>query len=179
MGILEIGGNGTQMFGRWLSNTVNLFKLNKGAMTHSLQGKGNQIMKSISKVLKKSSINTVEVPPENVIEIKRPTGLGDKQRVFTQLIGLLITEAYRLGYELTFGDAYRDDRCPYGHQNSLHRKRLAIDLNLFKNGVWLTKTEDHTELGVFWENLHPDCKWGGRFQKADGNHYSYQHQGMK
>ncbi len=122
-------------------------------------------------------VDVIEIPPEEIVEIPMPTRLGDKQRVFTRLVGLLIEEAYRLGYELSFGDAYRDERCPYGHQNSLHRSRLAIDLNLFKNGVYLDKTEDHEELGVFWENLHPECRWGGRFK--DGNHYSYTHQGMK
>ena len=36
--------------------------------------------------------------------------LGSKQRLFTQLIGLLIEYAYQQGYELTFGDAFRDPR---------------------------------------------------------------------
>lgn len=34
--------------------------------------------------------------------------LGQKQRHFTRLVGLLIEYAYQEGYELTFGDAYRD-----------------------------------------------------------------------
>jgi len=48
-------------------------------------------------------------------------------------------------------------------------KRLAIDLNLFKDGEYLTDTEDHRFLGEFWESL--GGTWGGRWD--DGNHYSW------
>jgi hypothetical protein len=58
--------------------------------------------------------------------------LNEKQRRFTKMVAELIQYAYANGYEMTFGDAYRDDRCAYGQPFSLHRKRLAIDLNLLK-----------------------------------------------
>ena len=103
--------------------------------------------------------------------------LGEKQRLFTKLIAKLITYAYDNGYELTFGDAYRDHRVEYGHPNSLHRSRLAVDFNLFKNDEYLTKTSDHEPLGDYWESLDPLCSWGGRFD--DGNHYSLKHNGMR
>ena len=81
------------------------------------------------------------------------------------MVALLILFAYERGYELTFGDAYATS----GHiKKSFHYKRLAIDLNLFKDGKYLTKTEDHEPLGLFWESL--GGTWGGRFE--DGNHYS-------
>lgn len=73
------------------------------------------------------------------------------------------------------GCAEREDG--EGISNSLHTDRLAIDFNLFRNGVWLKTTEDHLPLGQFWEKLHPLCCWGGRF--GDGNHYSITHQGRK
>ena len=101
--------------------------------------------------------------------------LGDKQRRFTCMIGELIGWAYENGYELTFGDAYRDPRVTYGHQNSLHRKHLAVDLNLFINGEWQQSTEAHTPLGEYWESI--GGTWGGRFD--DGNHYSLSYNGMK
>jgi hypothetical protein len=103
--------------------------------------------------------------------------LGDKQRIFTKLVGILIGHAYEKGYELTFGDAFRDPTIVYGHQNSLHRSRLAIDLNLFKDGEYLERTIDHQPLGEFWESLHENCRWGGNFD--DGNHYSFTHGGME
>lgn len=101
--------------------------------------------------------------------------LRKKQSQFARMAANLILEAYARGYEVTLGDAFRDARCPYGSEVSLHKKRLAIDLNLFKDGVWLQRTEDHTEMGEYWESV--GGSWGGRFN--DGNHYSLEHQGMK
>lgn len=105
--------------------------------------------------------------------------LGDKQRLFTRLVGQLILRAYVQGYELTFGASYRDPAWGVGKMpaTSLHGKRLAVDLNLFRDGKFLTRTEDHQPLGEWWEKLHPLCRWGGRFN--DGNHYSLEHEGIK
>lgn len=109
--------------------------------------------------------------------------LGQKQRKFTRMIAQLIEYAYANGYELTFGDAYRDPRLhgdvgvkkSYSSANSLHKSRLAVDFNLFKNGQYLTTTEEHKPLGEYWESI--GGAWGGRFN--DGNHYSIEHQGRK
>lgn len=111
--------------------------------------------------------------------------LGQKQKHFTKLVSKLLIFAHEKGYEITLGDAYRDSRLHgavgikkgYGHSKSAHKQRLAIDLNLFKNGVYLIKTQDHKELGTYWESLDPLCRWGGRFN--DGNHYSLEHNGIK
>lgn len=109
--------------------------------------------------------------------------LGQKQRAFTRMIGLLIEYAYQNGFELTFGDAYRDPRLHgaagvklgYGAASSNHKIRLAVDFNLFKDGQFLHATEDHRPLGEYWESL--GGAWGGRFN--DGNHYSLEHEGRK
>jgi hypothetical protein len=111
--------------------------------------------------------------------------LGDKQKLLGKLVPRLIDMAHELGYEVTLGDAYRDSRVfggmgerkGYGAPNSCHKLRLAIDLNLFKDGNYLTKTEDHEVLGRFWINLHPLCRWGGYFKTPDGNHYAIEHDG--
>jgi hypothetical protein len=117
--------------------------------------------------------------------------LGAKQRIFTRNIALLISWAYANGYELTFGDAYRSPQqaklnsgkygliervtnivtwfSRSGSATSLHMSRLACDLNLFRDGRYLSKTENHRLLGQYWESLHPLNRWGGRFD--DGNHY--------
>lgn len=97
------------------------------------------------------------------------------QVTFVWMLARLIDHAKSLGYELTMGDAYRDPRVPYGHPTSLHKQRLALDLNLFKDGVYLTTTEDHRPLGEWWESI--GGTWGGRFQ--DGNHYSLAYGGMR
>lgn len=114
----------------------------------------------------------------------RAVTLGQKQRRFTLLVAKLIEYAYSQGYELSFGEAYRtpeqaaaNAKSGKGIANSLHCDRLAIDLNLFKDGTYLTSSESHRPLGEFWESLDPNCAWGGRF--GDGNHYSYMHGGRK
>ncbi len=96
---------------------------------------------------------------------------------FSVMVAKLILRANELGYQVTFGDAYRDPRVSYGHPNSVHRRRLAVDLNLFQNGKYLTATEDHRVLGEWWKSQHPLARWGGDFE--DGNHYSFEWDGMK
>lgn len=111
--------------------------------------------------------------------------LREKQALFVRLVGLLIEEAYEQGFELTFGEAYRSPEeaarlavAGAGIKRSLHGERLAIDLNLFRGGQFLTGTADHAALGAYWKNLHPLCRWGGDFQsRPDGNHYSLAHDG--
>ena len=111
--------------------------------------------------------------------------LGQKQRRFAKLVARLIDRAHELGFEVTLGDAYRDPRVhgewgakkSYSAAKSVHKQRLAIDLNLFKNGVYLTNSSDHRPLGEWWEKQAPDCRWGGRWN--DGNHYSFEYGGCK
>lgn len=109
--------------------------------------------------------------------------LGQKQRRFAKLVPRLIDKAHELGFEVTLGDAYRDPRVhgewgtkkSYSASKSVHKQRLAIDLNLFKNGVYQTSSEAHRPLGEWWEK-QGGC-WGGRWN--DGNHYSFEHNGCK
>ena len=110
--------------------------------------------------------------------------LGEKQRLFTRNVAFLIEWAYKEGYELTVAEAYRTQEqsnlnaaAGKGISNSLHMDRLAIDLNLFKDGKYLTNSADHKPLGEFWKSLHPDNRWGGDFSRPDGNHYSFSHNG--
>lgn len=111
--------------------------------------------------------------------------LGNEQRRFTLMTGQLIIFAYSRGYELTYGDAYRDPRVfgevgerksgGYGRSGSNHKIRLAVDFNLFKDGKYLSATADHTFLGEYWESI--GGSWGGRFN--DGNHYSLEYKGRR
>jgi len=107
--------------------------------------------------------------------------LSEKQQLFTQLIEW----AGLRGYRLTFGETYRtpqqaalNAKSGAGISNSLHTLRLAVDLNLFINGEYKTKTEDYLPLGEYWESL--GGTWGGRFKtRPDGNHFSLEHNGVK
>ena len=104
---------------------------------------------------------------------------GQLQRLFPPLVAKLIAFAYAQGYELTFGEAWRstatallDAQQGKGIANSLHIQRLAIDLNLFQDGTYLTDPEAYRPLGEFWKTLHPLARWGGDFTTVDADHFS-------
>lgn len=109
--------------------------------------------------------------------------LGQKQKLFSKLTIKLFQFIIDNDLEFTYGDAYRDSRAfggigiikSYGRSKSNHKLRLAIDINLFKDGHYLTETQDHYLTGQYWESLHEYCSWGGRYD--DGNHYSFVHNG--
>lgn len=109
--------------------------------------------------------------------------LRQKQSRFANMVQKLLLQAFVMGYEVTLGDAYRDPRAHgalgekkgYSAANSCHKLRLAIDLNLFKDGKFLENSEDHKPLGEWWESQ--GGTWGGRWN--DGNHYSLDHEGRK
>lgn len=110
------------------------------------------------------------------------------QSVFAHRIAKLILRAEDIGYEVTLGEAWRSPEeaarlasIGLGIKRSLHCDRLAMDLNLFKNGIWLTKSEDHRPIGLIWEAMsdaHAQCVWGGSWG-SDGNHYSIAFQNRK
>jgi hypothetical protein len=103
--------------------------------------------------------------------------LSEDQNKFVGMIAKLIQFAQANGFYLTFGDAYRDKRVSkesvgnksYFHDWSYHCKRLAVDFNLFKDGVYLTKSEDYKPLADYWKSIGGSAgiDWN------DGNHFSY------
>lgn len=108
------------------------------------------------------------------------------QERFAQDAAKLIQKAAELGYGVTLGDAYRtpaqasaNAASGAGIANSLHCERLAIDLNLFKDGVYITDERGHRELGTWWETLSAGHRWGGRFKRPDPNHYSISPDGVR
>lgn len=114
-----------------------------------------------------------------------PQTTGEAQRLFMRLLPRLIDHIHSQGYECTIGDAYRDPRVfgeigeglGYGHPRSGHKRRLAVDINLYKGGRYLQATEDHVPIGTWWKRQHPLCRSGIDF--ADGNHYSLEWEGVK
>lgn len=111
--------------------------------------------------------------------------LSEKQQLFAVNVAQLILWANDHGLRLTFGEAQRTPECAAlnarkgtGIANSLHTQRLAVDLNLFVNGEYKTRTEDYLPLGEYWESL--GGSWGGRFKSnPDGNHFSLEHNGVR
>ena len=105
--------------------------------------------------------------------------LSKSQQMFASDVVKLLSHMESQGYSFTFGDAYRAPELAElyakegkGILNSLHTKRLAVDINLFdKSGTFLSETKDHASFGAYWESLHPTNRWGGKFKRVDGNHY--------
>ena len=106
--------------------------------------------------------------------------LSQKQRRFSLLVSKLIDWAYDNGYEVVLGHAYRTKGEQLVYFNSgaskvrvgKHPKCLAIDLNVYKDNVYLTETPDYKPLGDFWKSLDPECVWGGDWG-WDGGHFQY------
>lgn len=108
------------------------------------------------------------------------------QEKFAQSAAKLIAKAGELGYGVTLGEAWRtpeqaqwDADHHLGVAHSLHMDRLAIDLNLFQDGVFLTTPEAYVILGTWWKTLGPDYKYGGDFAIRDYDHYSITPDGIR
>lgn len=101
--------------------------------------------------------------------------LREKQSVFALNVSKLIAFAYSEGYELTGGEWLRTEAQQMIYVNSgrsktihsRHLLKLAIDLNLFKDGKILTMPNELKFLGDYWESLNPDNRWGGDWDKDD------------
>jgi len=97
--------------------------------------------------------------------------LGEKQRAFSKALAQLILYAYEIGYEISMGDVWAKT----GHKvNSNHYIRLAADINLFKDGVYLTDGSGHDKLHDYWDTLG-----GAKRIDRDLNHYSFEHKGRR
>ena len=100
--------------------------------------------------------------------------LGAQQELFMENLPYLILKAHELGFKVRGGDLFRDPRATYGSRSSKHHRKLAIDLNLFHRGKYVTDGTVHQGLGEWWESQ--GGIWGGRFE--DGNHYEAPDNGL-
>lgn len=65
-----------------------------------------------------------------------------------------------------------------GINHSVHRLRLAVDINLFKDNKFLEDAADYLPFGAWWKTQNPDvARWGGDWGDAD--HFSFEYQGVK
>ena len=93
--------------------------------------------------------------------------LSERRRIFSRNIALLILYGHGIGLECAIDDAKR----PRTNNYSLHPDGLAVDLVMYKNGVYQRNPGPYQPLGDFWLSLHQDNEWGGRWAKRDANHF--------
>jgi hypothetical protein len=109
------------------------------------------------------------------------------QEEFAQSAAKLIQKAQEMGFTVTLGEAWRTPEQAQwnadhgkGISHSLHMERLAIDLNFFKNGAYITDGSQLKEVGEWWKSLGTSYRWGGDFSHLpDGNHFSITPDGVR
>jgi hypothetical protein len=105
--------------------------------------------------------------------------LRTKQVVFLKNVAKLITFSSTLpGYEVTGGELWRtaEQQAIYvakglsKTKHSRHQDRLAIDLNVFINGVYRTDKSAYKPLAEYWKSLDPN-NVSGFYWDWDYNHF--------
>lgn len=92
-----------------------------------------------------------------------------EQHAFAQDVAKLLQWLGANGFMVTLGEAWRtpEQQAIYVStkksttMKSKHLERLAIDLNIFKDGKWLVDYESLKEIGEVWKRLSPSNVWGG------------------
>lgn len=98
--------------------------------------------------------------------------LVSEQSAFLLDATRLIQRATELGFVVTGGELWRTPEqqqiyVKTGRSKTLasnHLRRLAIDLNFFRDGKLVYEKATLAPLGGFWEGLNPQNRWGGNFR---------------
>ncbi len=106
--------------------------------------------------------------------------LREAQSLFAKQFAQFVLWLYEEGYEVTFGEAQRPvemadlylatDKSRAG-RNSLHCKKLAFDIFIFKDGKLIEKKQTLESVGKKWESMDSLNSWGGFFVSL----YDYPH----
>lgn len=121
------------------------------------------MMSWLKKYLLKLAIIIIETAVRELTEEYKPSSdLRKKQVLFLKNVAKLVDYANSLsGYEVTGGELYRtaEQQAIYlakglsKTKHSKHQDRLAIDLNVFINGVYRTDKSAFEPLAKFWKSL--------------------------
>jgi hypothetical protein len=107
--------------------------------------------------------------------------LGERQEFFSRILVLLLMHLHARGYDVRLGHCMRCRNCYTGNKNSVHKEKLAIDLNLTKAPavgerpvllIGKEAQEAHEILHDYWDTLG-----GAPRIENDLNHYSVEYQG--
>ncbi len=70
------------------------------------------------------------------------------------------------------------ERRGVGIANSVHTKKLAVDLILSINGKVTFENADYTPLAEKWLTVHGSARAGHYFASVDSGHFSFEHEGV-
>jgi hypothetical protein len=111
--------------------------------------------------------------------------LNAKQARFLSKIAKLIVWANGQGIQLIGAELFRTPEQAainaekgVGIKNSVHRKKLALDMYIYKNNTILWSGPEYEKLGRKWETMAIDARWGGDFRRRDVYHFSFMHNGV-
>ncbi len=111
--------------------------------------------------------------------------LSDQQAIFTKNVVCLIYYLIdALGWKVVIGEVWRREVTQKWlfkkgwtkTLNSDHRHKLAVDLFVWIEGIFLDNAKENKEVmksaGDYWKELHPKNYWGGDYKKfVDINHF--------
>ena len=101
----------------------------------------------------------------------------EQQWKFLLDIKELLIEIEQRGFTATGGELWRtpEQQAIYFEKglsktkNSMHLKRLALDLNFFKDGKLVNDVKTLKPIGEYWEGLDPINRWGGSWGWDSGH----------
>ena|SRR3990167_3292700 len=116
--------------------------------------------------------------------------LSEARCLFSYYLSNLLLEMFKAGDWACFDEVTdritSQDPSSDHMTGSLHHVGLAGDINLYTRAEdgsleYMSTTEAHKQFGELWESWAESTgyplRWGGRF--GDGNHYSWEWQGVK
>jgi hypothetical protein len=112
-------------------------------------------------------------------------GLNAKQVEFTYTMAKFLVWCHENGFECFGAEWFRTNeqaeiyaKQGKGIKNSVHRKKLAVDLFRVKNGKLTWDKGNYVEMGAKWKSMHDLARWGGDFKRRDSVHFSFEHNGV-
>ena len=98
--------------------------------------------------------------------------LGKNQEAFSKDLTALLNYLRDNNYDVRIGEAERTEEQQeiYIKQgksktsNSMHLKRCAIDLHIFKDDNYITSKQELQSIGDYWESLSSQNRWGGNYK---------------
>ena len=98
--------------------------------------------------------------------------LGKNQEAFSKDLTALLNYLQDNNYDVRIGEAERtkEQQEIYIKQgksktlDSMHLKRCAIDLHIFKDDNYITSKQELQSIGDYWEGLSSQNRWGGNYK---------------